>query len=242
MSSMSTWPTTRSGIRARITTYRRSLAREAGTAGGFGDGYGKRYWLFMLYFLLREDTAARSYMDWYRATFPDDCGEAMSSLCWALLLFRLHRPDEARYRFIQAMECSIPVVATIADDYRGPYGVWNEELPFAHQVDQQIVAAMTEEERTWIRQLWRDSAIRTVCERRVAYERALPLERDPAVRERLVTDHRAFVMGHSPPPLLALSPPGTPPWLVPIPGRSAADLQREKIIRLTAHSWTHSDR
>lgn len=239
---MSLWPTTRSGIRARISAYRRNLAREAGTLGSFGDGYGKRYWLFVLYFLLREDAAVRSYIDWYRTTFPDDCGEVMQYLCWALLLHRLDRPEEARYRFLQAMECSIPVVATIADDYCGPYGIGNEDVPFAHHVDQQIVAAMTAKERAWIRQLWRDPTTVTVRERQLACARALQREKRPALRERLRVDHDAFMAGHCPSPLLPLSPPGTPPWLVPIPGRTASVLQRDKIIRLTSRSWAPSDR
>lgn len=68
----------------------------------WGDGYGKRLWLFPLYFLLRDDDEARPFIDWYATTFPNDIYEVSQCLCWALILHRLGRDDEAVYRLVRA--------------------------------------------------------------------------------------------------------------------------------------------
>ncbi len=58
---MTAWPTTPQAIKARISSYRRILRQEAASPGGFGDGRGKRFLLFTLYFQLREDDEARAW-------------------------------------------------------------------------------------------------------------------------------------------------------------------------------------
>ena len=64
---MASWPTSPSAIRSRSSSYRCILRSEAVAPGGFGDGYGKRYWLFYLYFLLRDDNEANG---WRMAPWP----------------------------------------------------------------------------------------------------------------------------------------------------------------------------
>lgn len=102
---MAAWPTTPQAIKARISSYRRILRQEFTPGSYGGDGRGRRFLLFSLYYQLREDEEARSYLDWYRTTFPDDHGHAESFLCWALILHRLGREDEALYRVDSRNSC-----------------------------------------------------------------------------------------------------------------------------------------
>lgn len=113
-----------------------------------GDGYGKRLWLFHLYFLLRDDDEARSFIDWYAATFPNDGREVCQCVCWALILHRLGREDEAVYRLVRGIAENLPAVATVVGDHQGLYGIWGEEVMELTWIDSQIVEAMTDNEST----------------------------------------------------------------------------------------------
>jgi hypothetical protein len=200
---MATMPTTKT-IRARISSYRRILRQEARSPGGFGDGYGKRFLLFSLYYQLRQDDEASTYIDWYSATFPDDHGHAESFLCWALILHRLGREGEAVYRFVQAISENLPVVADVVDDLHEPYGIWGEEIWQAYRVDASVIEAMTAGEHAWLRNTWKSLAVVTMRERHIALGRMLVTEPVGPSRSEACAEQRSLAGAFKPremPPL-----------------------------------------
>ena len=90
-------------IRARIRRYERKLRKEYEATGFYSDGYGKRYLLGPLYLLMGDlDGALKSY-EWFAQTFPDDIGDPVQYLCWALALYRSGNLAEATLKLRQAM-------------------------------------------------------------------------------------------------------------------------------------------
>jgi hypothetical protein len=235
---MTAWPTTPQAIKARISSYRRILRQEAASPGGFGDGRGKRFLLFTLYFQLREDDEARAYIDWYRATFPEDHGHAESFLCWALILRRLGREDEAVYRFIQAIDDNLPVVADVVGDLQAPYGIWGEDMWQVYRVDASVIDAMTAEEHAWLRSTWRLPAVVAMRERYIAIGRALVTEPVGAHRSALVREQSALARAFMPQEMPPLAK-GTD-WLTG--GRVATKRGSRKVIRTTPETWRRGGR
>lgn len=233
---MAIWPTTPKAIRARISSYRRILRQEyEGSDGQFGDGYGKRFWLFNLYYLLREDDEVRAYIDWYVHQFPDDHSEVGSLVCWALILRRLGREDEAVYRFVEAIDENLPAVAKVVGDYRGPYGMRGEEVLHFHDLDDQLIAAMTPEERAWLRRTWRSPTVVAMREQHLASGRAWAATTTQVQREAWWSERKALVASFKPKDMPPLSTGSD--WLTS--GRVVARTRSsKKVICTTPETWT----
>jgi tetratricopeptide (TPR) repeat protein len=106
-------------IRARIRRYERKLRKEYEATGFYGDGYGKRYLLGPLYLLMGDLEGALKSFEWFAQTFPDDTGEPIQNLCWALALYRSGNLAEATLKLRQAMLSNpylIPRLLGIAQD------------------------------------------------------------------------------------------------------------------------------
>lgn len=232
---MTAWPTTPQAIKARISSYRRILRQEAASPGGFGDGRGKRFLLFTLYFQLREDDEARAYIDWYRATFPEDHGHAESFLCWALILHRLGREDEAVYRFVEAIGVNLPVAAEVVDDLHVPYGIIGDEIWQMYRVDESVRASMTAEERLWLRSTWDSPAVAAMRERYIAIGRVLNSESAGDSRSALLVEHSTLVRAFMPTEMPPLSAEGTGSWLTD--GQAGRPKLNKKLIRTTPETW-----
>ncbi|MBA2480335.1 MAG: hypothetical protein H0V44_06715 [Planctomycetes bacterium] len=201
------YPTTKPGIRARIASYRRLLRQEFAEFGRYGDGYGKRWWLFHLYFLLGEEADVRAYLDWYARMFPDDGGEVGQRLCWALILRRFGREDEALYRFVQAIDENLPAVAKVVGDSQAPYGMWGEHeemIRELYEVPSEVVQAITADERRWLVASWHSPAVAAMRHRTIAIGRALVTTTVREKRVALLNQQRALIQAFKPadmPPL-----------------------------------------
>lgn len=234
---MAAWPTTPKAIKAKIASYRRILRQEAASPGGFGDGRGRRFLLFSLYFQLREDDEARAYIDWYCATFPDDHGHAESYLCWALILHRLGREDEAVYRFVQAIDENLPVVADLVDDLHAPYGIWGEEMWEMYRLDETVVAAMTAEERAWLRSTWMAPTVAAMRKRYIAIGRDLVTAAVGPKRSAMLDQQRGLILSFHPKEMPPLSTGSD--WLAagrPSTKRSTKR-SKGKVITTTLDTW-----
>lgn len=120
-------------------------------SGAYHDGYGKRLWLFHLYFLLGHLDEAATYMAWYEAEFFRDAGEE-AQLLWALLLHRMGRDDEARYQLARAFDRNPVFLNTVAAGDDQPYNIWSEDVMAmrASQVPQEVLDAITHDEYAWL--------------------------------------------------------------------------------------------
>jgi hypothetical protein len=236
---MSLWPTTPQGVRSRIASYRRILRAELAASAYGGDGYGRRYWLFCLYFLLREDDEAGAYIDWYTAQFPDDMGEVSQFVCWALILHRMGRENEAVYRFVQTIENNLPVVADVVGDLQAPYGIGGaEEIWELYRVDEGVIKAMTADERQWLKAMWHAPAVTAMRLRYLASSRAYVAAQTREEREALGKEQRSLVRAFMPATMWPLSAdPSGQSWLQG--GRSASRKKATKgrVIRTTPEVW-----
>lgn len=85
------------------------MQKERRVHGFISDGYGKRYLIFCLYFVLGDLRGANAYLRWYEKTFSDDMGEPIQKLCTAILLYRsdnVGRHDAPRFEFVIAFHFS----------------------------------------------------------------------------------------------------------------------------------------
>ncbi len=233
---MPLWPTTPKAIRSKIASYRRILRREYERFGMWGDGYGKRLWLFPLYFLLRDDDEAGPFIDWYVATFPDDRYDVSQCVCWALILRRLGREDEAVYRLVQGIRENLPAVAKVVDDYQWPYGMWGEEVLRFSDLSADLTEAMTDDERRWLMSAWDLPAVAAMRQRRIAIGRALVTVTAREERVVLLNEQCALVQAFRSSEMepLPLDSSGET-WLSG--GRMSARRRSSTVIRPSPDAW-----
>lgn len=112
-------------IRARITRYQRELRKEQETHGYIHDGYGKRYLLGPFYLLVDDLEGALKAFEWFEDTFPDDVGELVHYLCWALALYRAGDLDKAAHKLLQTMLSNLYLIPHLL-------GLEQDELNIRH--------------------------------------------------------------------------------------------------------------
>lgn len=150
---MMTIPTDSKKIRARISSYKSSLRREKKEYGTISDGSGKRMILFWLYFLLNDHDAATDYFEWYEAEFPEDMGDPIQHLCWALSLYRMGNGPAARNRLAIAMLSNSYMIPKILCREMPAKIRTGSNFEWAEYIDDcppEIFDAITESDREWI--------------------------------------------------------------------------------------------
>jgi hypothetical protein len=155
--AMFAFPKTEKGIRSRIASYKASMQRERRLHGFISDDYGKRYLVVWLYFVLGDLKGATAYLRWYERTFSDDIGEPIQKLCAAILLHRSGKQQKAKYYLADLMLSNLYAIPKVLGDECEPYKVGCssnfEEPEYAEEIPSEIVSAITEEDRAWIREL-----------------------------------------------------------------------------------------
>ncbi len=91
----------------------RALRKEKETHGFYDDGGGKRYRVGVYFVLAGKTDDALDYFRWYESEFPDDCGEPLMFLFWALAELRAGHPDAACARLAQAMAGNLRLVPNL---------------------------------------------------------------------------------------------------------------------------------
>ena len=148
------FPKTERGLRSRISNYRNSLKSEKRKFGFYDDGYGKRYILFWLYFLLGDLKDAQTYIRWYEINFEDDIGEPVHKLCSTLLNFRLGKIDRAKYLLADLMLSNLYMIPIVLGKHvkrhRSRFGSNYADIEYAEEIPIEILSAISNEEKTWI--------------------------------------------------------------------------------------------
>jgi tetratricopeptide (TPR) repeat protein len=119
-------------IRARIRRYERKLRKEYEATGFYGDGYGKRYLLGPLYLLMGDLEGALKSFEWFAQTFPDDTGEPIQNLCWALALYRSGNLAEATLKLRQAMLSNLYLIPRLLGIAQDKLDIAQDELDFGY--------------------------------------------------------------------------------------------------------------
>ncbi len=192
MASMYQFPKTERGLRSRISAYKASMQKEKRTFGSISDGYGKRYLIFWLYFVLGDLKGARAYMRWYENTFEDDIGEPVHKLCCALILHRLGKAEKAKFMLADLMLSNLYLIPKVlgekATRYRVRLGSNYADFEYADELPGEILNSISEEERAWVRTLHDSLEFRRYRKRYLEIFRQLDKtegvkKRSPLVRE-----------------------------------------------------------
>jgi len=134
------------------------MKKEKRTFGYISDGYGKRYLIFWMYFVLGDLKGACTYMRWYEKTFEDDVGEPVHKLCWGLLLRRLGKDEKAKYILADLMLSNLYVIPKVIGEpiepYRIRFGSNYADFEYAQEIPIEILNGITDEDRNWIRGLY----------------------------------------------------------------------------------------
>jgi hypothetical protein len=193
---MLTFPDTPEKLRKKIATCRRKLQKQQEKFGSIYDSAGDRLWLFWYYLVLDDRKVFGDYMTWYEAEFPDDAGESLQLLCWAIGLRRLGQTDNARRRLADAIFANLYLIPFVLDrpftrhDMR--HGSNFQEPEHLTYLPIEVFGAITAEERAWIAEEFDSSLFSDARERYIAIYKELQNTRDLAKRSRLVDEARGL--------------------------------------------------
>ncbi len=103
----------------------RALRKEQEKFGTISDGGGKRS-LAGIYFVLAGDAEKSSaYFPWIESVFPDDVGEPVFLLCWALAAHETGAVEEARQRFHLAMLSNLYLIPYLIGEPIEEIDMWH---------------------------------------------------------------------------------------------------------------------
>ena len=159
------FPTDPKKIKQRIRRYERSL-RDENSMHGVRDGYGKRFLLGPLYFMLGNVQETIEHYEWYQNTYPDEYGYAFNFLCWAITLYRHGDRDEAEKKFINTMLSNIFFIPYVLGHAIPSLDSWEDryfnELMEIEDFPHEILECITREEMEWISALYNSPKITAI--------------------------------------------------------------------------------
>jgi len=186
------FPDTEQKVRQRISRYRSSLNKEKRDHGLIGDGAGKRYLLFSLYFLLGDLKKAEEYFHWYESEFPDDVGEPFQLLCWALLLFRMGKETKAKQKLAQAMLSNLYLIPSILGKHIDKYDMWHasndQDIEYAQYLPLQVRDEIRPCEVEWLTELYNSFEFKRVRQRYISIYRELLHQKNIENRRKLIEE------------------------------------------------------
>ncbi len=103
----------------------RALRKEQEQFGAISDGGGKRYLAGIYYVLAGEAEKSSAYFAWYESEFPDDVGEPVFLLCWALSVHKTGAVEEARLRFHLAMLSNLYLIPFLLGEPVEEIDMWH---------------------------------------------------------------------------------------------------------------------
>jgi len=185
------FPDTPKKIKQRIASYRRAMQKELDTHGMVSDGYGKRYLLFFLHFLLNDHEKSAEYFEWFEDEFPADIGEPIMYLCWAVMLNRMGRSDDAGKKLAMLMLSNIYFIPFLLD---GDPGEWEDmwyrsnfdEIDYVDDLPDQVLMALDESDLEWIDAQYLTAEFKRIRKTHIEVHKDLLYEMDPAKRAVLL--------------------------------------------------------
>ena len=87
--------------------------------------------------------------------FPDDSGEPVQKLCWGIILKRLGKENEAKYKTAEMMLSNLYLIPRLAGKKISRYNnMWHssnyEEIEYLAYLPKQVINAITEDELKWL--------------------------------------------------------------------------------------------
>jgi len=189
---MISFPKTEKMLRAKISSYKSALKSEKKNFGHIHDGGGKRYVLFALYFVLNDLRKSEEYFDWYANEFPDDSGEPIQNLCWALGLNRMGKEKEARRMLADLMLSNLYLIPQLAGENVAQYDIWHasnfEFIDYVKYIPVEVRDSISQEEIEWMKTLYESFAFRRIRKRHIEIYHELLHAHGVEVRRPLVEE------------------------------------------------------
>jgi len=166
---MTNFPDSHKKLTSRISSYKSALTKEKRERGCIRDGSGKRYLLFSLLFVLNNLEKSKQYFEWFKNEFPEDRGEPLQKLCWAISLHRLGNENEAKTKLAELMLSNLYVIPFVLNHELKKYDMWHssnwEEMDYVHYIPGQVLDGITSQEIKWIESLYNSFEFRRIRKR-----------------------------------------------------------------------------
>ena len=185
-------PDTEKKLKSRISSYKSALNKEKRIYGHINDGGGKRYSLFILYFLLNDLKKAYAYFEWYKEEFPDDVGEPIQKLCWAISLHRMENDDEAEYMLAELMLSNLYIIPLIIGRDVKEYNMWHSSTDafadYFEYIPAEVLKSIKETEVMWMIGLYDSLKFNRIRKRYIEIFRDLKDTKDMESRKKLLNE------------------------------------------------------
>ena len=189
---MSFFPTDPKKIRARIRSYERKLQKELDETGMIHDGYGKRYLLGALYLLMDDVEGALKHYAWYAETCPDDRGDPIHLLCWALAYYRIGHREAAARKLRQTMLSNLLLIPQLLGRPENEIELDDETLLsetfYLEYAPVEVFTLWDEAALNWLAETYQSTALKAVRERYIALQQELATEPRGPRRTQLVDE------------------------------------------------------
>ena len=168
-------PKTPKGLSNKITKIRSQFSAFKREYGGLDDGGGARYYLFYLYFLLGDNRRSSAFLRWYEKEFPDDAGEPIQLLCWALILRKMGK--NAELQLARTMLSNIYLLPHLLGKDLERQDMWHfsndTEPDIIEYIPERVLEAITEDDVIWIRDKYNSESFRKVLKRHISIHKIL---------------------------------------------------------------------
>ena len=185
-------PDTEKKIRQRISSYRSAINKEKKQHHYISDGAGKRYVLFCLYYLLGDDKQSEQYFSWYEEEFSDDVGEPIQFLCWTLILCRMGKEDEAKYKLAQLMLSNLYFIPRLLGQEVEKYDMWHSSsdahIDYFDHLPPEVFEKITTGEKEWISNHYDSFDFTRIRKRYIKIFQSLQHTKKPEERKALLSE------------------------------------------------------
>jgi hypothetical protein len=186
------FPDTEKKLKSRITRYKSSLKKEEEEHGFIHDGFGKRHLLFCFYFVLNNLDEAYEYFQWYKEKFPNDIGDPIQKLCWALSLKRMGKGGEAKYRLADLMLSNLYIIPYLLGYEVKRYDFWHAtnlaEPEIVEYIFPEVIDNITDSEYQWMEELYTSDEFTRIRERYIEIKWQLEDTKNYEQRHKLVQE------------------------------------------------------
>ena len=194
---MTNFPDNEKKLKSTISRYKSALNKEKKVYGHINDGAGKRYLLFSLYFVLNDLKKSEEYFEWYKQEFDDDVGEPVQKLCWALSLYRMGKPNEAKYMLADLMLSNLYMIPQILGRDINQYDIWHfssdGDMDCFDYTPDEVLTALTSEDKTWIKETYDSFVFQRIRQRYIEIYGELRTVKDLESRRKLINEANSLL-------------------------------------------------
>lgn len=182
-------------FRDKANRNRRALLKEKEQNGYINDGLGRRYRVGVFYLLAGADEKALEFFSWFELEFPDDIGEPVFNLYWALAELRNGKEEKARYRLLTAMLSNLYMLPFLFNEPIELLDIWyssnRDQQDYLWEVEEYLDEP-TKNERNWIKKEYNSEPFISIRNECINTYRQLNNEHDFEKRGALVSHWRRY--------------------------------------------------